>query len=121
MLIILTRGRAQRLVFKAAEPDGLEVYRLHLRRYETVPTVMTVSKLVDLLATTFSGDPMDSFTDFERGVASWEHEAQETLSYLINIGVVIKGLEEGGFSGSFVDQHCWHDTMNEMSERDRKL
>ena len=45
---MLTRGRAQRLVLKAAE---LEAYRLLLRRYETVSTVTTVSKLVDLLAT----------------------------------------------------------------------
>ena len=30
MLIMLTRGRAQRLVPKAAEPEGLEAYRLLL-------------------------------------------------------------------------------------------
>ena len=51
---------------------------------------------MDLLATTFSGDFMDSLTDFERRVTSWEHEAKETLSDLINIGVDSKGLE-GGF------------------------
>ena len=28
VLIMLTRGRAQRLVLKAAEPEGLEAYRL---------------------------------------------------------------------------------------------
>ena len=44
-----------------------------------------------------SGDLMDSLTDFERRVASWEHDAKETLSDLIKIGVVIKGLEKGGF------------------------
>ena len=60
------RGRAQRLVLKAAEPDQLEAYRLLLRRYEPVSTVTTVPKLVDLLATTFSGDLMDSLTKFER-------------------------------------------------------
>ena len=36
VLIMLTRGRAQRLVLKAAEPEGLEAYRLLLRRYEPV-------------------------------------------------------------------------------------
>ena len=40
-----------------------------------VPTVTTVSKLVDLLATTFSGELMDSLTDFDRRVTSCEHEA----------------------------------------------
>ena len=97
VLIMLTRGRAQRLVLKAKEPEGLEAIRLLLRRYEPVSTVTTVSKLLDLLATTFRGDLMDSLTDFERRVASWEHDAKETLSDLINIGVVIKGLEKGGF------------------------
>ena len=36
-------------------------------------------------------------TDVKRRVTSWEHEAKETLSDLINIGVVIKGPEKGGF------------------------
>ena len=91
VLIMLARGRAHRLVLKAAE------YRLLLRRDEPVSTVTTVSKLVDLLATTFGGDLMDSLTDFERRVTSWEHEAKETSSDFIRIGVVIKGLEKGGF------------------------
>ena len=94
---MLTRGGAQRLVLKAAEPEGLEAYR-HLRRCAPVSTVTTVSKLVVLLATTFSGDLMDSLTDFERRIASWEHDAKETLSDLIKIGAVIKCLEKGGFS-----------------------
>ena len=68
VLIMLTRGRAQRLVLKAADPEG---------RYERVSTVTTVSELVDLLATTLSDDLMDSLTDFERRVASWEHDAKE--------------------------------------------
>ena len=63
VLIMLTRRRAQRLVLKTAEPEGLVAYRILLRRYEPVSTVTTVSKLVDLLATTFSGDLMDSFID----------------------------------------------------------
>ena len=78
-------------------PEGLEAYRLLLRRYEPISTVTTVSKLVDLLANTFSGDVMDSLTYFERRVTSWEHEAKETLPDLIKIGVVVKGLEKGGF------------------------
>ena len=65
-------------MLKAAEPDWLEAYRLLLRRYEPVSTVTTVSKLLDLLATTFSGDLMDSLTYFERAVASWKHGAKET-------------------------------------------
>ena len=36
-------------------------------------------------------------TDFERRVASWEHDAKETLSDLIKIEVVINDLEKGGF------------------------
>ena len=52
VLIMLSRGRAQRLVLKVKEPEGLEAYRLLFRRYEPVSTVTTVSKLVDLLATT---------------------------------------------------------------------
>ena len=39
VLIMLTRGRAQRLVLKAAEPEGLEAYRFLLRRYEPTSTV----------------------------------------------------------------------------------
>ena len=52
---------------------------------------------MDLLATTFSGDLMDSLTDFERRVSYWEHDAHETLSAVIKIGIAIKGLEKGGF------------------------
>ena len=74
---MLTRGRALRLVLKAAEPEGLEAYRLVLPRDEPVSTVTTVSKIVDLLATTFCGDLVDSLTDFERRIASWEHDAKE--------------------------------------------
>ena len=36
VLVMLTRGRAQRLVLKAAEQEGLEAYRLLVRRYEPV-------------------------------------------------------------------------------------
>ena len=52
-------------------------------------TFTTVSKMVDLLATTFSGDLMDSSTG--------EHDTKEKLSDLIKVGVVIKGLEKKGF------------------------
>ena len=84
---------------KASEPERIETYLL-LRRCETISTVTTVSKLVDLLASTSSG---------------------ETLSDFINIGVVTKGLKRGGFSRSSVDQHCWHDRVDESFKRDRKL
>ena len=40
---------------------------------------------------------MNSLTDFERRVTSWEHEAKETLSDLIKFGVIIRGSEKGGF------------------------
>ena len=83
-------------MLKAAEPEELEAYRLLLRRQEPVSTVTTVSKLVDLLATTVLVISW-TLTDFERRVTSWEHEAKETLSDLIEIGVVTKGLEKGGF------------------------
>ena len=99
VLIMLTRGRAQRLVLNAAEPEELEAYRFLLRRYEPVVTITTVSKLVDMLATRFSGDLVDSLTDFERRVTSWEHDAKETLPDLIKIGVAIKGLEKGCLRG----------------------
>ena len=67
-----------------------------VRRYEPV-SVTTVSKVVDFLATTYGGHLMDSFTDFERRVTSWEHEATESLSDLMKIGDVLNGLEKGGF------------------------
>ena len=103
---------------KAAEPDGLEADRLLLRQYEPVPTVTTVSKLVDLLSTTFSGDLMDSLTDFERRVTSWEHDAKETLSDSIKSGH--QRFVERWFSQSFVNQHFWHDRMDEICEIVRK-
>ena len=78
-------------MLKAAELEWLEAHRL------LVSTVMTVSRLVDLLATTFSGGLIGSVTDFERRVTSWEHEAKETLSDLIKIGVVTRGMERGDF------------------------
>ena len=65
-------------MIKAAELEGLEAYRHLLRRCEPVSTVTTVSKLVDLLATAFSGALMDSLTDLERRVTPWEHEAKGT-------------------------------------------
>ena len=63
---------------------------------------------------------MGSLTVFERRVTSWEHEAEETLSDLIKLGVFIQGLEKGGFSGSFAHQHYGHDWMDGICERDRK-
>ena len=96
-LIMLTRGRAQRLVLKAAEPEVLQACRPLFPRYEPVSTVTAVAKLVELLTTPFTGDTMAAVTDVERQVKSWEHEAKETLSDLINIGFVIKGLEKRGF------------------------
>ena len=62
------RGRAQRLVLKLAELEGLEAYHLLLRRYEPVSTDTTVSKLLDLLATMFNGDLMDFLTGLERRI-----------------------------------------------------
>ena len=119
VLIMLTRGRAQLLVLEEAEPEGLEAYRLLLRRYQPVSTVTTVSKLVDLLATIFSGDLTDSLTDFERRVTSWEHDAncqiwsKSELSWKVWRKVVFEII-------CCVDQHCWHDRMDETCERDRK-
>ena len=77
-------------MLKAAKPEGL-------RRYEPISTVRTVSELVDLLATTFSGGIMDSLTESERQATAWEHDVKEILSELIKIAIVIKGLEKGGF------------------------
>ena len=97
VLVMLTRGRAQKLVLKAGEPEGFEAYRLLLRLYEPQTTATTVTKLVELLSTQFAGDLLDCVTDFERRVAVWESEAGEQLSDLIKIGVVVKGLEKGNF------------------------
>ena len=96
-LVMLTRGRSQKLVLKAGEPEGFEAYRLLLRRYEPQTTATTVTKLVELLSTQFAGDLLDCVTDFERRVAVWESEAGEQLSDLIKIGVVVNGLEKGNF------------------------
>ena len=58
--VLIMRGRAQRFVLKSAEPEVLRACRLLSQRYEPISTVTTVSKLVDLLAITFSGDLTDS-------------------------------------------------------------
>ena len=100
-------------MLKAAARKGLAASRHFFRRYEPVSTVTTVSEIVGLLATTSSGDLMDSLTDFERRVTSWEYEAKETLSDLIKIGVHINVLEKGGFRDPCAHQHCWHDRMDE--------
>ena len=68
VLIMLTRRRAQRLVLKAAEPEGLEAYRLLLRRYEPI----------------FNGH--DSFETCGYAgnhvrVTSWEHEARNIVRF----------------------------------------
>ena len=47
-LIMLTGGRAQRLVLMAAVPEEMEAYRL-LLSLQTNSMVTTVSKLVDSL------------------------------------------------------------------------
>ena len=44
VLIMLTRGRAQRLVLKASEPQGLEAYRILFPRFAPISTVTTVSQ-----------------------------------------------------------------------------
>ena len=85
------------LVLKAGEPEEFEAYRLLLRWYEPQTRATTVTKLVELLSTQFAGDLLDCVTDFERRVAVWEGEAREQLSDLIEIGVVVNGLEKGNF------------------------
>ena len=52
-----------------------------------------VAKLFVCFRYRSAGDLMDAVTVYERRVTSWEHEAKETLSDLIHIGVVIKCLE----------------------------
>ena len=89
---------------------------MHPVTNEPISTVTTFSKLVDLVATTFNCDLMDSLTDFERRVTSWEHDAKEKLSDLINIGVVIKGLENGGFR-----DHLLIDTADMTRQNGRHL
>ena len=79
VLVMLTRGRAQKLVLKAGEPQGIAAYRLLLRRYEPQTTATTVTKLVELLSTQFAGDLLDCVTDFERRVAVWEGEAGKAV------------------------------------------
>ena len=63
-----TRGRAQQLVLKAFDRDGLEAYRFLFPTYELVSTVTA--------ATPFSGGFMDAVTDFERRFTSLEHGAK---------------------------------------------
>ena len=84
-------------MLKVAEQEELEAYRFLVREVRSHSQQGTaVAKLVGLLATSFSADLMVWVTDFERRVTSWEHEANETLSDLINVGFVIKGLEKEG-------------------------
>ena len=64
VLIMLTRGRAQRLVLKAAEPEGLEAYRLLLRRYEPVSNGHDSFETCGSAGNHFLCDLMDSLTDF---------------------------------------------------------
>ena len=92
VLIMLTRGRAQRFVLKPIEQEELEAYRFLLRRYEPVSTVTAVSKLLGLLATTFEWRSCGLFHRPREVSRILEHDAQETLSDLIKIGVIIKGI-----------------------------
>ena len=78
VLVMLTRGKAQLLVLKAGEQEGLEAFRLLLKRYEPHTVATTVVQLVELLSMTFTGDLVDGVTDFERKVARWEYESGET-------------------------------------------
>ena len=96
-LIMLTRTRAPRLVVQASELEELEAYRRLLQRYEPISKVTTVSKLVELLATAFTGAGKDALTDFERRVTYCEHDAKETLTDLMKSGVVINVLGKMDF------------------------
>ena len=78
VLIMLTRGRQSGRGWKRIDFSSDDTNQFS--------TVTTVSKLVDLLASTYSGDLVDSLTDFQRRVTSWEHDAKATLSDLISIG-----------------------------------
>ena len=100
VLIMLTRGRAQRLVQGGQSRRGCKLIAISSDDMNQFQQSRHFSKLVDLLATTFIGDLIDSLTYFDRIVTSWEHEATGSVSDLIKIEVVIR--------------------MHEIFERDRK-
>ena len=95
MLIFFVRGKALQLVLKAGEDEGLEAWRLLIRRYEPRDNATCVGKLVEILSSSFEGELMDKITEFERKVSMWEAEAKEAFSDKLRIGVVVKGLPAG--------------------------
>ena len=119
VLIMLTRGRAHRLVLKVSEPEGLEAYRLLLRRYGPISTVMTVSKLVELLATTFSGDLTDGHILSDEYHPGSMTRKKNTVRPDQNWSCHQRSGKRW-IARSLVEQHCWHDRMDEICERNRK-
>ena len=104
---------------KCQSPEGLEAYRLLLRRYGPISTVMTVSKLVELLATTFSGDLTDGHILSDEYHPGSTTRNKNTVRPDQNWSCHQRSGKRW-IARSLVEQHCWHDRMDEICERNRK-
>ena len=95
-LIATAQGAALTVVRRAGSGEGLEAWRLLVRKYEPRTKQTKVVRLLEVLNTSIQGpDILDALERFEESITEYEKEAKKTFDDDIKIGVVIRALEDG--------------------------
>lgn len=95
-LIATCEGKSIALVEKAGPGEGLEAWRLLLRRYEAQTRQSRVLMMIQLLSWDFTaGDLIDNLELFDRAVKRYADATKKPIDDDTKIGIVIKGLATG--------------------------
>ena len=79
-MVMLMRGKAQKLVMNAGEGEGFEAWRFLVRRYKPKSLATTVGRLIEVSSTVLQGPLADSVADFELCVMLCERDSGAKLS-----------------------------------------
>ena len=95
-LISVCEDKALVIVEKAGYGEGLESWRLLLRRYEPRSRQSRVVKHIELLNWDFTnGELVDNLEQFDSSVAKYEQASGKTVDHDEKIGLIIKGIPKG--------------------------
>ena len=92
-LISVCEDKALVIIEKAGYGEGLESWRLLLRRYEPRSRQSRVVKHIELLNWDFTnGELIDNLGQFDSSVAKYEQASGKTVDHDEKIGLIIKGI-----------------------------
>eukprot|EP00971_Amphidinium_carterae_P087465 1730551-Amphidinium_carterae.1 len=102
MLVMSTKNTALDLTLNAGELQGFSAWHALVQRFEPEVTTRYAGALMTLLGFQFNGtDFVSQLETFERDMRQWERESGESVSDMIRMGIVLKGMPDGHLRRSY--------------------